>query len=231
MDYTVRFSRRARRISLRVLPHGAVEVVVPVGADEQIVPRFVARHRDWISRARDRFRLASRVAPEQDGPRPAQIRLAAVNEDWRLVYDPAAERPSTHSGEGYLRLPDVENKATARLLRRWIRGRATEHFHPWLRELAAAYGFSVNKVYIRVQRSRWGSCSARNNISLNANLLFLRPAVVRYLFVHELCHTVHLNHSPEYWRLVAELEPEWQPLDRELSEGYRSIPSWALPFA
>jgi predicted metal-dependent hydrolase len=229
-DYTVRFSRRARRISLRVLPHGMVEVVAPEGFDEQTVHYFVARHRDWIARTRNRLMGASRVAPEHDGPRPARIRLAAVNEDWRLFYDPAAERLGAHSGAGYLRLPEVGNKATADLLRRWMRGRATEHFHPWLREMAVEYGFSVNKVYIRIQRSRWGSCSARNNISLNANLLFLRPAVVRYLFVHELCHTVHLNHSSEYWRLVAELEPQWKSLDRELSEGYRSIPSWALPF-
>jgi predicted metal-dependent hydrolase len=227
--YTVRFSRRARRISLRVLPQGTVELVLPAGCSEDMATRFVARNREWIVRTRQRLQRASRVLPEQNGPRPARIKLAAVNENWKLEYDPVAVRLSTRGGTGCLSLPDGDDRRISFLLQRWIRSRAAAHFRPWLQELADEYGFPINKVSIRNQRSRWGSCSAGKNISLNANLLFLRPPVVRYLFVHELCHTVHLNHSSEYWKLVADLEPYWKQLDRELREAYRYVPSWALP--
>jgi predicted metal-dependent hydrolase len=81
-------------------------------------------------------------------------------------------------------------------------------------------------VAIRCQRTRWGSCSTRGTVSLNCSLVFLRPQVVHYLFVHELAHTKHMNHSSSFWHLVAKLEPEYRSLDRELLAGWRTVPSW-----
>ncbi len=229
LDYTVRVSRRARRVALKVTPHGAVEVVLPPGVNRAEIPAFVARHRDWIVETRDRFHAASRLAPELNGPRPPRIDLPAVGETWRVEYDATAGRASTRKHERYLRLPDGEVERVHAALRRWLRGRAADHFEPWLRQLAVEHGYSINKIAIRAQRSRWGSCSSRGNINLNVNLLFLAPEVVRYLFVHELCHTVHLNHSPQYWALVARAEPRWKELDRRLRDAFRDVPLWAYP--
>ena len=68
--------------------------------------------------------------------------------------------------------------------------------------LRGELNYSVERVVIRCQRTRWGSCSTRGTVSLNCSLVFLRPEVVRYLFMHELAHTRHMNHSPGFWRLV-----------------------------
>ena len=59
-------------------------------------------------------------------------------------------------------------------------------------------------------------------------LVFLRPDVVRYLFVHELAHLRHMNHSPAFWRLVQTLEPDYRRLDRELLAGWRTVPLWVF---
>jgi len=83
-------------------------------------------------------------------------------------------------------------------------------------------------VAIRCQRTRWGSCSTRGTVSLNCSLLFLPPEVVRYLFIHELAHTEHMNHSASFWRLVEKLEPEYRRLDRELLAGWRTVPAWVF---
>ena len=58
--------------------------------------------------------------------------------------------------------------------------------------------------------------------------MFQPAEVVRYLFVHELAHTVHMNHSRSFWRLVERLEPGWQSLDRDLARGWRHVPHWAI---
>ena len=94
--------------------------------------------------------------------------------------------------------------------------------------LAVQMNCGFQRLQIRLQRSRWGSCSRQGTISLNGCLLFQRPQVVRYLLVHELAHRQHMNHGPRFWALVAEHEPEWRTLDRELVHGWRQVPRWAL---
>jgi predicted metal-dependent hydrolase len=86
----------------------------------------------------------------------------------------------------------------------------------------------VARVSIRCQRTRWGSCSTRGTVSLNCSLVFLRSEVVRYLFVHELAHTRHMNHSAHFWRLVEKIEPDYRRLDRELLAGWRTVPGWVF---
>jgi predicted metal-dependent hydrolase len=79
---------------------------------------------------------------------------------------------------------------------------------------------------MRLQRTRWGSCSAQRTVSLNAALLLLEPELVRYLMVHELCHLRWLDHSRRYWRLVERFEPDFRALDRRLTEAWRELPAW-----
>ncbi len=229
LAYTIRISPRARRVALRVMPHGAVEVVLPRGVSHALVPEFVARNRDWIAQTRARLHAASRVAPEMNVTRPGKIVLAAIGEIWRVDYQTTATRTRVRTGETILCLPDGDNEEVRAGLRRWLHRRAVACLEPWLRRLAHEYNFAVNKVSIRAQRSRWGSCSSKGNVNLNSRLLFLAPEVVHYLLVHELCHTVHLNHSPEYWTLVEQLEPRWKLLDRRLREGFHEVPLWAYP--
>ena len=75
-------------------------------------------------------------------------------------------------------------------------------------------------------KTRWGSCSSRGRINLNQTLLFLPAHAVRYLLVHELCHTRHMNHSASFWRLVTELMPDYQQHENNLRAATRTLPLW-----
>jgi len=68
-----------------------------------------------------------------------------------------------------------------------------------LKTLANKYGFSYNRVFIRNQKTRWGSCSGHNNISLNINLVRLPQELQDYVLLHELVHTKIKNHSQKFW--------------------------------
>ncbi len=83
----------------------------------------------------------------------------------------------------------------------------------------AHYRLRYAKVFVRDQRTRWGSCSRGGNLSFSYRLLGLSPEARDYVIVHELCHLKEMNHSPRFWRLVAEAVPHYQKLRRELKKS------------
>jgi predicted metal-dependent hydrolase len=86
-----------------------------------------------------------------------------------------------------------------------------------LEHLSVLHGFSYNKVCIRRQRTRWGSCSHRNNINLNIHLVRLPEALIDYTLLHELVHTRIKNHGPGFWAELGLVIPNPRQLDRELN--------------
>ncbi len=111
-------------------------------------------------------------------------------------------------------------------LRRWLLGHARIVLADHLAECAREFGFAYRSLSIRRQRTRWGSCSVRGTISLNCCILFQPPEVLRYLLIHELAHTRHMNHSRAFWACVARCCPDYRKLDRQLLDGWRRVPSW-----
>ena len=94
--------------------------------------------------------------------------------------------------------------------RRLLREQARRELPARLLELAAVHGLAVSRVSIRNQRSRWGSCGRDGHICLNWRLVLMPTAVRDYILVHELMHLRRMDHSPAYWRLVAEADPEYR---------------------
>ncbi len=74
------------------------------------------------------------------------------------------------------------------------------------------YHLEFNRISIRNQKTRWGSCSKRGNLNFNYRLIFLPPKIADYIIVHELCHLQELNHSSRFWNLVAKTIPNYKEL-------------------
>ena len=87
----------------------------------------------------------------------------------------------------------------------------TAHFAPLIGKGGVSYG----RITIRAQKTRWGSCSASGNLNYNCLLLLAPPTVLDYVVVHELCHRLHMNHSPRFWAEVERVMP-----------GYRTEKKW-----
>ena len=83
-----------------------------------------------------------------------------------------------------------------------------------LPQLVARYAkemdISYEKVFVKAQKTRWGSCSSKGNINLNCLLVDVPSYVRKYVIVHELAHRKEMNHSERFWRVVAEEIPEYQ---------------------
>jgi predicted metal-dependent hydrolase len=223
----VRESRRARRLILRLLPPHTLELVVPRGTKAADVAAFVHEHRRWIERARGE--IAAHYSNGGDRL-PSRIELRSIGQSWDVRYHHQPGAPPRCRAAGELldvRTRDPEHGGAGRLLRGWLLEQARTYLSPWLLREAEVVGQRPRGVQVRLQRTRWGSCSNSANISLNAGLLFLDPPLVRYLLIHELCHLFALNHSRRFWRAVERYEPDYRALDRRLSAAWADIPLWA----
>jgi predicted metal-dependent hydrolase len=223
----VRPSARARRLAVRVLPGGLVEIVVPRGTRQRAVELFVARHRRWIERTLDQYRPAGLAASDL---LPERLHFAATSRSYALCYAGGTGAPRLSAGEDTITITGAADRTLLlrHALQRYTMREAHAALGPWLARVAAATGLQFARMQIRRQRTRWGSCSPSGTISLNACLMFQPAAVVRYLLVHELAHTRHMNHSRRFWQLVERFEPDWRELDAALTRGWREVPAWAL---
>jgi len=101
-------------------------------------------------------------------------------------------------------LPEIDRKIARKVLCRRIG------------ELAQLHNFTYNRISIRKQKTRWGSCSSKNNINLNMNLLHLPSELMDYILLHELVHTRVKNHSKDFWDELETVVPNARQVDRKL---------------
>jgi len=221
--FAVRVSPRARRLTARVHVGGRVEIVVPIGVNAHTVRDFVQRFTPWI----DRKVAAMQCVAIPEEPVPRCVEFAATGESIAVEWLKGPKRGLQHTSSGIV-LRGADERSARTMLRSWLKRAAQERLTPRLLQLAGELNCPVARVSIRCQRTRWGSCSTRGTVSLNCSLLFLKFEVVRYLFVHELAHTRHMNHSAGFWRLVEQIEPDYRRLDRELLAGWRTVPGWVF---
>jgi predicted metal-dependent hydrolase len=229
--YRVRENRRAKRIILRVTAAHGLEVVVPSAAARRQIPEILAKNRTWIERALKKLCDEQVAASRELQTPPAAISLPAVSEMWTVTREhiiggrPRVEERALH----HLHLrADLNGSDWQTLLRTWLIARGEKAFSLWLKQLSERTQLSYARITVRLQKTRWGSCSRSGNISLNARLLFVTPEIANYVLLHELCHTKELNHSIRFWRLVERFEPNWRKLDRALTDVSRTLPRWAM---
>jgi len=233
-EYRIQTHPRARNVRLRIDRLGQVVVTVPPGFDRDRVAVLVAERGDWIRRTQGRFRRARNDLDHGlGGLRPERIELPAVDECWTVQYQPCQRQNiGLHTDERRLKflLPpgraESLDQRIAEKLRAWLMNRARQLLPPMVDDLAEEFDFQPARITIRNQRTRWGSCSARGNLSLNARLLLASPAACRYVLIHELVHLEHPNHSRAFWRRVGQLNPDYRSASKELSDLWVRLPEW-----
>lgn len=213
IPYRLRRSARAKRLRLTVSP-GGVEVVAPFGASDAEIEAFVGRHRGWIRARTSALRGVLEAHPGSpelaDGSailcRGRPVRLRVVESGDRRVHVEAGE-------ELLVAVPSDRGSANEALvesaLRLWLKAAARRDARSYVERHGPRHGLIPRALRIKEQKHLWGSCSAKGTINLNWRLIFAPPSVFEYVVVHELCHLRERNHQPPFWRLVAEVMPDF----------------------
>lgn len=230
--YRIQTSPRGRNVCLKVSGRDGLTVVVPRGFDLRRIPAILERKRSWIETHLQRFAgISEAVSRVPLVTLPEAIALPALGESWHIVYLPAKTRRigvmATPSGRLTVYGAVADHDACREVLIKWLKYRTREELVPWLHRLAGQNGFRFSEVLIRGQKTRWASCSANGTISLSYKLLFLERDLVRCILLHELCHTVQMNHSRRFWTLLSRLEPDCQAIRKRMRDGWKQVPAWA----
>ncbi|MCB9437709.1 MAG: M48 family metallopeptidase [Anaerolineales bacterium] len=216
ITYTVRESRRAQRARLQISPHKGLELIVPAGlVSEQEHETMLRQKTDWILanlRQRPAFLTGDTLSFLGD---PHTLELIATPNGKRTT---VARQGQTLRIRLKANLAAAERQDTiTRALQNWYKNQARHYLPQRVSEIATQHGFNgVGEVTIRGQRTRWGSCSSRGNLSLNWRLMMVLPSAIDYIIIHELCHLLEMNHSPRFWALVAQYCPDYQQWRRYL---------------
>lgn len=205
---------RARNYVLRLHRNNTVVVTIPRQGTRKFAREFVASRKSWLEK---QWRiLEARHLPPQDlrpgmeillHGRTATLEVCRQGQRWELRF--GGERTALADPHGNLR-PVLESRLRC-LAKSLLTARAAE--------LAVKHGLKTQRVVVRNQKSRWGSCSHRGTISLNWRLIQLPPEVRDYIIVHELMHLRELNHSRRFWAEVERVCPDYRAAEDWLKQN------------
>ena len=204
LDLIVKTAPKSRSVSIRVLPSGSVVVTAPRYTPRFVINQFVSKHEDWIRAKRGAVleKLAALVIDRE------HLFFRGREYDFRLSVSGHKEGVKISDTTLTVTASQEDHSEVRRVLEKWYRAQAAKYFKDRVPLLADLVDSNVKTVSIRSQRTRWGSCSSRNAISLNWRLIMAPDWVSDYVIYHELAHLTHMNHSKDFWRLVESYFPK-----------------------
>lgn len=170
IEYTLRVSKRARKMRLAIYCDGNFVVTVPQSMNQNLIEQFIVKKAQWVINKLERFK----------------------NFEGKII-------PQSNKSN----FPQHKDQAMA------VAHSRIEYFN-------GLYCFKFNKINIKNQKTRWGSCSKRGNLNFNYKIALLPPRLADYIVVHELCHLGEFNHSYKFWNLVAKTMPDYLDRRKEL---------------
>lgn len=175
-----------RHLTLSIHPDGSLVVKAPKHINKEAIERFIAQKSKWIEKKRAYFKAHFEKKNK-------------IKEELYKKYGEIYVKSSNQKQEYKKYKETAEELVQERL----------EYFN-------ATYKFKYNKVSIKNQKTRWGSCSKRGNINFNYKLALIPKRMADYIIIHELCHLKELNHGANFWKLVSVAMPEYKEVRGDL---------------
>jgi predicted metal-dependent hydrolase len=229
VDFRLVSSKSARRLRVRVGVSG-IEVVQPAMREAEEVTSFLRSNEAWIIEQLERVERFRAVR------RPRKTRSAEILykgepttiEVREIAHREGANRVILEGGRIVILRGIASRTPAARSLENWLRKQARGEIEKQLDVLTVKLKRRPRKVYVRGQRTKWGACSSRRNLSFNWRLIMAPSYVLRYLVTHEVTHLAIPDHSKKFWLTVKSMCPETERAKQWLSVHGHSLLSDSL---
>ena len=209
--------KRSNRHCYMYIKNGSLEIRSPAKMGIADIERFIRHKERWISRHIEKSKK------RQIDPKEHFLYIGVKYPVSIVAQRDASVREMEFDGKTAIFRLSVTQEADIRkeienLTESYYKTNAPNVILPRVRYWSEKMGLTPSKVSFRKARSRWGSCSTKNTISLNTRLLCLPQHLSDYIIVHELAHIIHKNHSREFWRCVERYIPDTKAYRLELRE-------------
>jgi predicted metal-dependent hydrolase len=220
VSFIRKLSVRNMKISLK--PFRGVQVTMPQFVSYEAAGRFVESKIGWISKQQEKMKKFERKVTlfTKDTAFTTKDHVLSIGTHEKSTIQTIIKNQIIsvqHPEFAEVSDPRIQ-KAIRRAIVAALQLEANKHLPPMTDRLARQFGFSYVQVSFRDNKSRWGSCSPDNRISLNIHLMRLPERLQEYIVLHELCHTVHKHHQKSFWQLLDKVTGgRARELDRELN--------------
>ena len=210
--------RSARTMKLKIVEDGTLVVTAHTLTPEFQIKKFLKANKEWIEEHQGKIiRNRSALTQERD-------KLFFRGKEYKFLLSVNGKKKVEIIGEKIIVTSPEENHQVVReILEKWYKKQAKKLFTERVPLLADLIDRNVENVTIRSQRSRWGSCSSRNTISLNWKLIQTPDWVSDYVIYHELAHLTHMNHSKKFWELVENYYPNYKKAEKWLKDNHKLL--------
>ena len=200
-------TKRRKTASIQIIK-GAVKVIVPQKLSDSRVEELIQKRTPWI---RKKLGEQSQIVTPNPKEYISGENFTYLGRSYRLKVLSGNDYGVKLKG-GYLEVT-VPNKSKEEDVRnsliKWYENHALKQLTDKTKRYADIMGITPHSIFVRDYKSRWGSCSPEGKISYNWRIIIAPHNIVNYVVIHELCHIVHPNHSPSYWRFVKTKIPDY----------------------
>ncbi len=215
VPYSVRISRRAKRLRLVITREKGLEVVTPKRISQSKIKGLLNDHSVWIL---GKINVIHEIAEYKKlKPLVEGYTLLYLGETWTLQCDESLglkrvfmDETTIYINFKYLNQLDDPQETIRKLLSDWYRKRAKEVIYERVMYYSKRIGVQFKRISIKNQKTRWGSCSSLGNLNFNWRLIMAPLGVLDYIIIHELAHLKELNHSLDFWKLVQSECPDYR---------------------
>jgi len=221
-DVLFRHSSRARYLNISVRPFHGVRVSIPTGMSYNSATRLVNEKRLWIQQhlvKMKEFEKQQTMFDENSGYCTKHHKLYLSKADRKNISVRISRAKINVIYPTRINSDSIAVQAAIRKgIERALKVEAKQFLPDKVKHLAVKFEFNYNKLTLKNIKSRWGSCSKKNNINLSVHLMRLPDHLIDYVILHELVHTVHHNHSKRFWAMLDTVSGGAKILDKELGK-------------
>lgn len=195
---------------IRVSEDGQVRVIIPNNFTEDDVQSLLKKKARWVASKKSYFSKKLKI-------KLGRNQLLLFGQRYNYFFDHELKRKIIIDHEfGTIR--SSKDILDINVQEKWYKQEAKNYLIPRTEYLAKNLSFKYNKIYIRSQRTKIGSCSEKKNISLNWRLIKAPKLVIDYIIVHELVHTRVMNHSRKFWTMLRSHFPDYKQANNWLDK-------------